>query len=110
MFEFDLAAAPTQEVGLLLSIAGFVLVSAAAWMARHVNGAAPASMRLAMYGLWLYALLRLYSASAFIWSQTAGDLELLPVLRLLVLVVITLAVIVSLAIVVYYWRRWRSSR
>lgn len=106
----DLAGLPIQELGLAFSVAAFSVVSIALAIARQVNGAAPASLRLALWGLWLYALLRLSSASSYLWGTAARDAGALPALRLIVLFVVTLALIVSVALLAYYWRRRRSRR
>lgn len=101
---------PMQEAGALVSVAIFVVVTLGWWMAFRMNGTAPPSLRYGMAALWLMSMLRLYSATSFVWAEDAGLAGLLPPLRIGVLVVLTLTLILVLALVGFYWRRWRSTR
>jgi len=99
---------PFREVGLLLSIAVFVVVSVGALAARRMNGQATPALKYGIVTLWLAAVLRLYSASSYIWAPEASEHDLFPLLRSLVLVVLTMELIFAMALVAYYWRRSRG--
>lgn len=99
---------PFREVGLLLSIAVFVVVSVGALAARRMNGQATPALRYGIATLWLAATLRLYSASSFVWGPEASEHDLFTILRSAVLVVLTLELIFAMALVAYYWRRTRG--
>lgn len=105
---------PTREVGLVISIAIFIVASAGILVIRQLNGSTPPSLKYGLGIVWLFALLRLYSASSFVWGSTAKDAGLISVLRLGVLAVLTVILIVLMAVVVFFARqaygRKRTSR
>lgn len=107
MSSIDLAMLPTQEIGLVLSLVAWAVLTVTLWIARRVNGRAPPSLRLALWGLWMYATLRVYSASSFVWASDASEGGWFPVLRMVVLGTLTLITIACVTLLVYYWRRWR---
>jgi hypothetical protein len=98
---------PFQEVGLLLSGLIFVGVSIGGIIARRMNGQATPALKYGITALWLAAVLRLYSASAFLWAKAANEAGLIPLTRSFVLVVLTLELIFVMALVTYYYRRIR---
>lgn len=104
MTSFEL---PLREVGLIVSVAIFCVVTAGVVLAQRMNGNATPALRYGLSALWLMALLRLYSASSFIWGSAASDAGVFPILRIAVLVVLTLTLILVLTLVWYYARRWR---
>jgi len=108
MIEYGLPS--IREVGLVAAVASFAVVTAGVYVARRMNGEAPVALKYGLTALWMYAALRLYSASSFTWGELMSDAGLFPLLRAAVLVWQTLILIVCMALVGYYWRRWRRSR
>lgn len=105
MIELEL---PVQTLNLVLSAAAWVLLTVTLVLAYRVNGKGPVVLRMAVWGLWGYATLRLYSASSFIWGQGARDADVIDELRLMVLVVVALLLILSVFLVINYWHRYRE--
>lgn len=101
---------PFREFGLLLSVAAWVIVSVVVYLSRRVNGDAPLTVRVGLLALWLYATLRLYSASSFVWGSAAADAGVFTLLRASVFVVMTAILIIVIALGAFYWRRFRAYR
>lgn len=102
---FDLTEAladlPSREIGLVLAVGVWAAIVATWLMARPRAGYA---LRVALGMLVLFASLRLYSASSFVWGGSIESPEVWGVLRLGVLSVTTVIVIMALALGVYVWR------
>lgn len=101
---------PAREVSLILSVVIFGVATAGAFVAWRMNGTGPPALKYGLVAVWLLTLLRLYSASSFVWGERASETHLFPVLRLGVLAILTLVLIDLLALVAYYGRRWRRER
>lgn len=99
-----LADLPSREIGLALSIGIWVCVVVAWVLARREAGYA---LRVTLVMLILFASLRLYSASSFVWGPSVPSDEVWGVLRLSVLVVQTIIVVQALALLAYAFRRRR---
>lgn len=93
-----------QDGSLVLSFIDFVLVTVGLVIARRMNGQAPPVLKIGLAALWLYALLRIYSASSYLWGPEVPG-AIWPILRASVLVMLTLITIVLIALIVFYWRR-----
>lgn len=102
LFELEL---PTKEISLLLSVFLFVAVTIGGLVTRRMNGAASPVLRYGMSALWIATLLRLYSASSYIWGPTASEVGVISILRLAVIVLLTVELILVIGIVAYYARR-----
>lgn len=110
LYELDLSALPSQELGALMSVGIAILLSFALVASHFVNGEAPLSLRLALLVGWLLSVLRVYSATSFLWGSTASDAGVFPVLRLAVLSAVTISFIVAGALAVTYVRLARHYR
>lgn len=93
---------------LALSVLIFVMVSASLLLARRLNGTTPLGVKLGLFALWLFAILRLYSASSYLWGKWAVDAGIFPLLRASVFVMLTVILIIVLALFTFYWRRLRN--
>lgn len=105
MFEF-----PSREVGLLLAIASWAVALFGLYISRKMNGTAPPALKYGMAAVFLYATLRLYSASSFVWGEAVSEAGLFPPLRLAVLVMQTVILILLITLVVFYLRRLLRQR
>lgn len=99
------------RIGSLVLSALIAVVIFVAWLiARRLNGSAPYSIKVGFLGLLLFALLRIYSASSFLWGDWAVEAGVFPLLRAFVFVTLTLILIISLAMLTFYWRRLHRPR
>ena len=99
-----------RSASLIMSALVFGVVMAAWFVARKAHGHAPYGIKLGFLALILFAALRLYSASSFVWGPDASDLGLFPLLRAFVFVLLTIILIIVLALLAFYWRRLRGNR
>lgn len=98
---------PLQYLIAALSIAAAVIFTVAWLIAFRVNGKAPFVLRIAMLGLVLYAWLRVYSTTTFIWASEV-DHDALMEFRYGVFVVVGFIITLGVTLLVYYIRRLRG--
>ena len=96
---------PTQELGVIEAVALLLVSTATLVVAYRLNGSGSPALRLAILAFWLLSILRVYSASSYIWGPAASEAGILVLLRHIVLGTSTIILIIALALMGYYIRR-----
>jgi len=92
---------PVREFSAVLSVLIFGLILVAWWLGRrHPTSYA---MRLSLIALVLFAALRVYSATSYIWGFYATP-EVFGVARVVVVATLTIIFILVAAVVAYFVR------
>lgn len=99
------------SVGIFMMTSGVLVLSRKPWMRKRLNGYATL-LRYSMWGLWIFALLRLYSSTSFLWASTLNENApvVLEVTRFIVLALGTILFAIVGAIALYLWRIWERRK
>lgn len=101
MFDF------AQDIGALEAIGIFALATAALYLSAHTDALVTrVALRTLGLAFWFMALLRMYSATSYIWAPDV-DRNVLGFLRLAIVSMSTAVLIILMAHVVVLYRQVR---